>query len=102
MFTIRSPSPTLQHNFKLHDGGTASAYIIKRSDSSEIEKVAMNSVRGKWRLFNTELRMLALQQCYDAVIADGTYTILLIRESEIDIDNELLLSAIDIGIEAKE
>ncbi len=62
----------------------------------------MNWVRGKWRLFNTELRMLAPQQCYDAIIADGTYTIRLIRESEINIDNELLLSAMDIGIEAKE
>ena len=96
---------TVRINFKLHDGGIwkpASTHTIKRSDSSEIEKVAMNSVRGKWRLFNTELRMLAPQQCYDAVIADGTYTILMIRESEIDIDNELLLSAMDIGIEAKE
>ena len=46
--------------------------------------------------------MLAPQQCYDAIIADGTYTIRLIRESEINIDNELLLSAMDIGIEAKE
>ena len=57
---------------------------------------------GKWRLFNTELRMLAPQQCYEAVIADGTYTILLIQESEIDIDTELLLSAMNIGIEANE
>jgi len=39
---------------------------------------------------------------YDAVIADGTYTILLIRESEIAIDSELLLSAMNIGIEAIE
>ena len=63
----------------------------------------MNWVRGKWRLFNIELRMLApQQQCYDAVIADGTYTILLIRESKIDIDIELLLSAINIGIETNE
>jgi len=55
-------------------------------------------------LFNTELRMLALQQCYDAVIADGIYPTRysLIRESEIDIDNELLSSSMDIGIEANE
>jgi len=62
----------------------------------------MNWVRGKWRLFNTELRMLTQQQCYDAVIADGTYTILLSRESEIAIDSELLLFAVDLGIEANE
>ncbi len=100
-----SSNPTVRISFQIRDGGIwkpALAHTIERSDSSEIEKVAMNWVRGKWRLFNTELRMLAPQQCYDAVIADGTYTILLIRESEIDIDNELLLSAMGIGIEAKE
>jgi len=39
---------------------------------------------------------------YDAVIADGTNTILLIRESEIAIDSDLLLFALNIGIEANE
>jgi hypothetical protein len=100
-----SSNTTVRINFKIRDGGIwkpASAHIIESSDSSEIEKAAMNWIRGKWRLFNTELRMLAPQQCYDAVIADGTYTILLIRESEIAIDSELLLSAMDIGIEANE
>lgn len=61
----------------------------------------MDWVRRKWRLFNAELRMLAPEQCYEAVTADGTYTVLLIRESEIDIDYELVLSA-KIGLEAKE
>ena len=46
--------------------------------------------------------MLAPQQFYDAVVADAPYTILLIRELGIDIDKELLLSAMDIGVEAKE
>ena len=93
-----SNNTTVRINFKIRDGGIwKPAQTVERSDSSQIEKVAMNWVRGKWRLFNTELRMLAPQQCYDAVIADGTYTILLMRESEIDIDYELLLSAIEIG-----
>lgn len=100
-----SNNTTVRINFKIRDRGiwkSASAHIIERSDSSEIEKVAMNWVREKWRLFNTELRMLAPQQCYDAAIADGIYTILLMRESEINIDYEPLLSAMKIGIEAKE
>ena len=100
-----SNNTTVRINFKIRDEGIwkpASAHIIERSDSSEIQKVAMNWVREKWRLFNTELRMLAPQQCYDAAIADGTYTILLMRESEINIDCEPLLSAMKIGIEAKE
>ena len=46
--------------------------------------------------------MLAPQQCYNTVIADGTYIILLIRELEIDINNKLLLSTIDISIKVKE
>ena len=46
--------------------------------------------------------MLAPQQCYDAVIAGGTYTILLIQESDINIDLEPLFSAMKIGTEAKE
>lgn len=62
----------------------------------------MNLVRRKWRLFNTELRMLAPEQCYEAVIADNPYTIFLMRESEINIDYELLLSAMKIDHEAKE
>ena len=92
-------------NFKVRDGGTwkhASAHTIGRSDPSEIEKVATNCVREKLRLFTTELRMLAPHQCCEAVIADGTYMILLMRESEIDIDYDIMLSAMKIGAEAKE
>ena len=46
--------------------------------------------------------MLAPEQCYEAVIVDSTYTIFLIRESDINIDYELLLSAMKIGHEVKE
>lgn len=62
----------------------------------------MDWVRRKWRLSNAELRMLAPEQCSEAVTADGTYMVLLIRESEIVIDYELVLSAMKIGLEAKE
>ena len=100
-----SDNITIRINFKIRDGVVwkpVSTHLTERSDSSEIEKVAMKWVRKKWRLFNTELRMLAPQQCYDAAITDGTYTILLMRESDINIDHEPLLSAMKIGIEAKE
>ena len=92
-------------NFKIYDRGIwkhAATHAIDRSNHSEIEEAATKYVREKWRLFNTELRMLAPQQCYEAVIADGTNTILLIRESEIDIDYDLLLSAMRIGVRVKE
>ena len=100
-----SNNTTVRINFKIRDGDIwkpVSTHLTERSDSSEIEKVAMKWVREKWRLFNTELRMLAPQQCYDAAITDGTYTILLMRESDINIDHEPLLSALKIGIKAKE
>ena len=100
-----SNNTAVRINFKTRDGDIwkpVSTHLTERSDSSEIEKVAMKWVREKWRLFNTELRMLAPQQCYDTAITDGTYTILLMRESDINIDHEPLLSAMKIGIEAKE
>ncbi len=46
--------------------------------------------------------MLAQQQCCEAMITDGTRTVLLMLESQIDIDYDLILSATKIGAEAKE
>ena len=43
-------------------------------------------------IFDTNLRMLTPQTCFEAVTADGTNTILLIPEREIDTDN--LLSSV--------
>ena len=57
-------------------------------------------MREKVRLFNTELRMMTPRDCYQALVADGTYTILLLRESELDINNDLLLSAMKVRIDA--
>lgn len=57
-----SNSTTVRINFNCCDRGIwkpASAHTIERSNFSEIEKVAMNWIRRKWRLFNAELRMLA-------------------------------------------
>ena len=59
-----SNNTTVRINFKIRDGGIwkpVSTHLTERSDSSEIEKVAIKWVREKWRLFNTELRMLARQ-----------------------------------------
>lgn len=38
-------------------------------------------------IFDTNLRMLTPQTCFEAVTADGTNTILLIPEREIETDN---------------
>lgn len=69
-------------NFRVGNRGTwepASAHTIERSDFFTIEKVTANRVRRKRRLFNIELRMLAPQLCFEAVVADNTYTVLLMR-----------------------
>ena len=72
-------------------GGLAS--ICRRESGEEVHE-------EKIRLFNTELRMMPPRDCYQAVVADGTYTILLIREPELNINNDLLLSAMKLRIDA--
>ena len=73
--------------------------MIDSFDSFEIERVAKKKIREKIRLFDIELRMLTSQKCYQVVMIDETYTVLLIRESEIYIDNELQISAMNVRID---
>ena len=62
----------------------------------------MTYVRNKWRLFNTELRMLAPHQYCEGAITDGTYMILLMGEPDLYIDYDVILYVLKIGGEAKE
>jgi len=73
--------------------------MIDLFDSFEIERVAKKKIREKIRLFNIKLRMLTSQKCYQVVMINETYTILLIRESEIYIDDELQISAMNVRID---
>ena len=73
--------------------------MIDSFDSFEVERVAKKKIREKIRLFDIELRMLTSQKCYQAVMIDETYTILLIQESEIYINDELQISAMNIRID---
>ncbi len=73
--------------------------MIDSFDSFEIERVAKKKIREKIRLFNIELRMLTSQKCYQIVMIDETYTVLLIRKSEIYIDDELQISAMNVRID---
>jgi hypothetical protein len=66
---------------------------VDRSDPSEVERAGKNFMRQKLRLFDTNLRMMTLPECFETVIADQTNTILLIPETEIDISDELAASA---------
>ena len=59
------------------------------SDLSEIERVAVKYMRKHVRLFDTKLNILTPTDCFEAATADGSNTILLIPETEIDITEEL-------------
>lgn len=73
---------------------------VNSSDSFEIEREAKKYVRERVRLFNIELRMLTSCECYDVMTVDDTYTIFLISELRIDINDELLISAMNIHVNA--
>ena len=45
------------------------------------------------RLFDTELHMMLPQDCLKTVTTNGTYTVLLLSETQINIDDELMESA---------
>ena len=59
------------------------------SDPSEIERLAVKYMRKQIRLFDTELNILTPADCFEAATADGSNTILLIPEAEINISEEL-------------
>ena len=90
-------------NFKMYDRGLwkqAASHAIDGSDDSGIETAATNYVRENWRLFNAELRMFAPHQCHEAVIADRTYNVFLMREQEINVNSDIRSSVMKVGAEA--
>jgi len=54
----------------------------------------------KKRLFDTELHIILSQNCLRTVVVNETYTILVLSEAQIDIDDELIDSAEVIHTEA--
>jgi hypothetical protein len=62
---------------------------VDPSNPSEIKQVAVKYMRKHVRLFNTKLNILTPTDCFKAATADGSNTILLIPETEIDITKEL-------------
>ena len=59
------------------------------SDPSEAERIAAKYMRKKMRLYDTNLNILTPGNCFDAATGDGSNTILLIPEAEIDMNKEL-------------
>ena len=64
--------------------------------------MAKKYMRKKIRLFDTALNILTPRECFEAAIADGINTILLILESEISIDEELEASVSELASNTEE
>jgi hypothetical protein len=58
-----------------------------------VSRVAKESLRQGLRLLDTNMQLLAADDCFRAVTADGTNTIILIPQKKLNIDDHLLDSA---------
>lgn len=88
--------------FKVREEGNwkdVSILSVDPFDPSQVESVANQNIRNGMRPFDTDLRLLTPKECYSAVIADGTNTILLMPNTDIDINDELLTSASEVRVE---
>jgi hypothetical protein len=61
------------------------------SDPSEVKRVATKYVRKGMHLMTMRGRGLTPERCYDAVVGDGTYTVVLVPREEREI-NKLLIA----------
>lgn len=75
--------------------------LIDPSDPSQVERVAEEHTRNGRFLFNTNLRSMAPSECFEAIVGDGTNVVLLIPEGSVNIDDEISLSAGNLGIGAE-
>ena len=73
-------------------------------DPSELEKMSHEMYTEKSGRCSTPsfVRMLVAHQCYGAAIADGTHTMLMMRDSKIEDHNNLVVNAMKTGIDVKE
>lgn len=73
---------------------------VNPSSPAQVERVAEEHTGKRRFLFNTALRALAPSECFEAVVGDGTNTVLLIPEGSVNIDHELWISARKVCIDA--
>ncbi|KAH7111054.1 hypothetical protein B0J11DRAFT_473541 [Dendryphion nanum] len=76
--------------YKIRDHGVwrvSHTLLVHPSDPSEVKRVAIKYMRKRIQIFDTSFRMLTPQTCFENVTADGTNTILLIPDWDIDTDN---------------
>ena len=74
----------------LQDQGRSMSY----SDPSEVQRVAAKYVRKGMHLMTIKGRGLTPERCYDAVVSDGTYTVVLVPREEGEINKLLIASGV--------
>ena len=72
--------------------------LVDPSDPSPVERVAEEHTRNGRFLFHTNLRSLAPSQCFGAVVGDGTSVVLVIPEGSLNLDQQLSVSARNLGV----
>jgi hypothetical protein len=73
---------------------------VDPENPSNIEPLVNDYMTRGVRAFNTNLRMVSPEECFQAIINDRTHTILLITEDELAIDDRMLESAAKLHAEA--
>jgi hypothetical protein len=90
---IIPPSSTVRIEFKIHERDvwrTDRSLLVDSSDPSEVERVAKKYMRKGIRPFDSSLNLLVPRTCFQAAIADGSNTILLVPENSIQVNNQLV------------
>lgn len=96
-------SDTVAVSFKILDNGTwrdVQTLQVDRADPSEVARVAKKSMRKGFRTMDTNMQLLAPDDCFEAATVDGTNTILLIPQADLDVDEGLVASANVVGYTA--
>jgi hypothetical protein len=98
----RSQDMVILH-FKLVENGIwrdVQTLYVDPMDPSEVARVAKKNMRKGLRTMDTNMQLLAPDDCFEAVTVDGTNTVLLIPQVDLDIDDRLLASANVLGYTA--
>jgi hypothetical protein len=64
------------------------------SDPSKVKRVATKYIRKGMYLITIRGRSLTLERCYDAVVSDSIYTIVLVLREEGEINKLLIASRV--------
>ncbi len=72
-----------------------SDHFVDQLDRSKVERVAKKNMRKGIKLFDTNLRMLAPQDCFEAATANCSNTIFLVPETSMNTMTEFAATASD-------